>query len=420
MKILLMTDMYYPYFNANGLCIDEIRKGLQEYNDEIHILCFRHVKEKKYEMYDGIYIHRVRPRIFFWLLWYYENNSNTYLGKIIYWIAFLQNKFLKLMFFYWHPLASPIGLKRYKKYAKNICKKYNIDIAVGQYVPLEAAYAVAQLRKTEKCKTILYVVDSFSNCRTAEKSKLVANRNWKWEQRLYPNVDRVINMECHRRHHEQARYNKYRDKMLFSDIPTLHPIEEVKSENYSKMDRGKWNIIFNGTISNPVAFKMLAEILQKKKKEWNVCLNIASKPSTIVNQLVQKYDCIKYMGYLSTKEMQNALLNADAILSVGVLDSAMIPSKLFVALSSGNKIIHIGSGNKDSCLQYLKKYENAYVADICDYNSEKSQDIVTGVFENAIKSQSKRIPYDEIEKIYRENTPAYTASLIRDIYFEQK
>ena len=71
-------------------------------------------------------------------------------------------------------------------------------------------------------------------------------------------------------------------------------------------------------------------------------------------------------------------------------------------------------------MEYLKKYENAYVADICDYNSEKSQDIVTGVFENAIKSQSKRIPYDEIEKIYRENTPAYTASLIRDIYFEQK
>lgn len=416
MKILLMTDMYYPYFNANGLCIDKIRKELQKSGDEVHILCFRHANEKENEMYEGAYIHRVRPRFFFWMLWYYEKHFDECFGKIIYWIAFLQNKFFKVLYFYWHPLASFGGLIRYKNMAKKICEKYGIDIAVGQYVPLEAAYTAAQLKKTEKCKTILYVVDSFSNCRTAEKSKLVENRNWKWEQRLYPKVDMIINMECHRKHHEQKRYDEYRDKMVFSDVPTLCPINGVENLNYDEMDSGKWNIIYNGTISNFEAFEMLVEILNSKMFKQKICLNIASKPSVFIDRLVKEYDNIRYMGYLSTQKMQDALLNANAILSVGVYDSEMIPSKLFVSLSSGKKIVHIGSGKKDSCIKYLKKYRNAYIADISDYTSKQSKRILINTINSAIEAPDNRIPYEEIERLYRENTPAYTAKIIKDIY----
>lgn len=416
MKILLMTDMYYPYFNANGLCIDKIRKELQKNGNEMHILCFKRANEKTSEMYEGVYIHRVRPRFFFWMLWYYEKHFDENFGKIVYWLAFLQNKFFKILYFYWHPLASFSGLKRYENTAKKICKEYGIDVAVGQYVPLEAAYTVAQLKKTEKCKTILYVVDSFSNCVTAEKSKLVENRNWKWEQRLYPKVDMVINMECHRNHHEQKRYDEYRDKMVFSDVPMLCPFDEAEKLKFDEMDFSKWNIIYNGTISNLEAFKMLVDVLNSEKFKQKICLNIASKPSAYVDTLVKEYDFIKYMGYLPTQKMQNALLNANAILSVGVYDSEMIPSKLFVSLSSGKKIVHIGAGKKDSCIKYLKKYSNAYIADISDYTSEQSKRILINSINSAIEAPDYRIPYEEIERLYYENTAGYTAKIIKDIY----
>ena len=109
--------------------------------------------------------------------------------------------------------------------------------------------------------------------------------------------------------------------------------------------------------------------------------------------------------------MQNTLL-----ISIGNTDSPMIPSKLFVYMSSCKPIIHFYYNNKDSCLPYLEKYPYSLLLnmnDSMDTNLNK-----TKLFINNLYFLSE-YDYHEVFEMLAQRllrcTPLYTVKKIIEI-----
>src|SRR5699024_8319514 len=94
----------------------------------------------------------------------------------------------------------------------------------------------------------MYVLDIFSNTGGGNflSAKLADEIGWRWEKRLYPNVDLILNMKSHEKHHNQDRYDQFRNKMEFVDIPLLKKRESENTNKKSK--KSTLNIIYTGTL----------------------------------------------------------------------------------------------------------------------------------------------------------------------------
>lgn len=403
--ILLMTDFFYPFPSANGVCMEEIAKEFLFKGYKVHVLCFDLNNKIESEIVNNIYIHKVRPRVFFRLKKFFEQKKEkNFLDKIFIKLIYLSHKLKKIMFFPLYPLTSPIVVYRYYKKALKIKNQYNIKIVVGEYVPLEAAITSALLKKKfTDIKSILYVVDSFSNCTTAKKYKIIEFLNWKWEQRLYNNVDKVLNMKCHEKHHRLARYNFYKKKLEIVDIPLFN------LKNYKEINRvtDKIKIIYTGSLNgkdrNPEKF---CDIMEEFS---NIEINFYG--NKLINLEKKKYKNTNFYGKVTREKCLEEVNNANIFLNFGNKEADMVPSKLFEYISTGKCIIHLYYDEEDSCLEYLKKYGNAY---LIKYNETELRNKLYELFSNEknLEKNLKVVNKDILIQNFQKNLSSYTVKRI--------
>ncbi|MPN32204.1 hypothetical protein SDC9_179680 [bioreactor metagenome] len=113
---------------------------------------------------------------------------------------------------------------------------------------------------------------------------------------------------------------------------------------------------------------------------------------------------IKACGYVSEKELEKAIGQADFLISIGNEISEMIPSKIFMYMATGKPIVHFYSQSNDVCISYFKKYPAALLLN----QHEKVELNAIRLLEFLRSQRGKRIPYELIEKTFHENTPQYS------------
>lgn len=82
-KILFLTDLYFPEPSPVGICTHEIMKDFVKKGYQVHCVCYRIGNQPEDEEFEGIYVHRVKPRWFFQLRSYGEKNITEFKGKIV-------------------------------------------------------------------------------------------------------------------------------------------------------------------------------------------------------------------------------------------------------------------------------------------------------------------------------------------------
>lgn len=413
-RILILTDIYFPKPLANGICIHQLSLALKDMGYEVHVLCFNTDNELQTDKYEDIYIHRVKARLFFRLRSYGEANINKLNGKFSYKIAMLMNKFKKLLFLPFYPITSPLFIRRNSKYAEKLYQKYNFDIVISAYNPIESCISGLFLKKKyDNLTWVLYVLDSLTN---GVNNRFLSKRSvdckgWKWEKKFYEHADKILNIKCHENHHMQERYDKYRYKMDTVDIP-LFKKHSININNLNNpYDKKCIHFVYAGALSsglrNP---RYLCEVFIKLNEYNTFNLHFYSRGD--VEYILEEYQnrtngAIVRHGYVKHGESLDAIYGADVLISIGNENSEMIPSKTFEYISTGKKIIHFYKSESDSSICYYEKYPLALLInenDSIEFNSNKIMEF--------LNEPHKEIDFEEISKIFIANTPEYSANII--------
>lgn len=119
--------------------------------------------------------------------------------------------------------------------------------------------------------------------------------------------------------------------------------------------------------------------------------------NVIIHQTVPRNEAISYT------------LKADALVNVGNAVSNMLPSKLLEYISTGKPILNFMKIDDCPTKRYMEKYPLGFSI---RETTEPNQKDVDAIREFILKSKGQRIPYEEIEQLYFEGTPAYLGQQI--------
>lgn len=415
-KILILADFYYPKPLANGICLHQIALSLKSSGYEVHVLCFGKRTQKKITDLEGINVHHVRQRLFYNLREYGEVNSSNLLGKISYKAAMIINKIKKIALFHIYPLTSPAFLLRYYKTAKKLHQTHKFETVISVFNPLEAIATGGLLKKKyPKINYVVYTLDSLTNGAKIKfiPHKWTIEKGWRWEKRVYGVADLVLNMETHRNHHQQIKYNEFRMKMEFVDIPLLLNQPQLRTQEYQKTPEstGMKRLLYSGALDletrNP---KYLCDLILEINKHNNYTLDFFSRGNAekLIRSYVQKSNNkIVQHGYVERSIIIDAMNSSDVLISIGNRGSQMIPSKIFEYMSTGKKIIHLFTEESDSSLFYYKNYPNALLINENEDLQVNLKKILMFLNEN-----KELVPFNYLEEKFQKNLPEYTTRII--------
>lgn len=409
-RILFLTDFYYPNPTSIGTCVEKIAREMKNRGHEVHVLCFGN---KKMDVVDneGITIHFVKKR--FWDRCEDYANEKKKFWKFSRFIGRFSIRFSQIIHFFSYPYISFVITQRYSRVSLSLMKKYRFDTVISSYAPMEAMVSGYNIKKKyQNVYWILYILDTLTN--RGDSKFLSSNMNdrlgWKWEKKFYRAANLIINMKCHEKHHQKKRYDLFRDKLKFSDIPLLDDC----CIKMSSRDSDKVVFAYTGRISekyySPVYWLKCLNRMHEENIdfEMNLCGSTDCE-SFLAEYSVKTCNKIKYKGLLSQDSAKIEREKADILINFGALNSEKIHSKIFEYISLKKKIIHIQRCNIDSSVEYFEKYPLALIIkewEDFDSNYNKIMEF--------IKFETKFCDWENVFGLYQMNFPEYTCDLIEN------
>jgi hypothetical protein len=408
---------YFPKPMANGICVHQIALALKESEYEVHVICFDKKGDEKEDIFEGIFIHRVKTRLFFKLRYYAEDNIESLRGKLVYKLAMLLNKLKKIMYLPLYPMTSPVFIYRYYKLATNLHKNHKFSMVFSVYNPFEAVVAGMMLkRQFNKVKYVIYSLDTLTNDGGVKiiPSKWTEKKGWQWEKRIYQYADKVLNLKCHEDHYNKKRYSEFKNKMKIIDIPLLRPLDNNLNKQDSLFEKKYLHFIYTGALDlrsrNPTYLCKLFDIINSNNKYKLHFYSRGNCEDLIMDYQEKTEGHVVRHGYVSLEESVNAICNSEILISIGNNNSDMIPSKIFEYISTGKKIIHFYEREDDSCINYYEQYPASLLIYEKDDFVENIKKIIT-----FIDNPHVDIEIGSLKNIFEKNTPQYTLKIIKDM-----
>lgn len=403
MGIIFFTGYYYPKPSANGVCVHQVAKEYVQRGEQVFVICYQQSNEKKIEIIDGIKVYRICMPLYKRGNLYFENHQQSFLGKI----AGKYGRFIgcvrKLLHIREYPFRDPEIVAQFIKQSEKLIEKYTISTIVAQYTPFEAIKAGEILkRRNPYLKIVYYSVDTLSNEGGYGLLPIFYRKRegLKRENYYFSAYDKLILMNCHKKHYMGKEFDAFKYKMYFSDFPLYKPCKKIG------IKRKSFQIVYTGylhkNLRNPrPALECLCHVLNK----FTLHFYSRGDCDDIIEEYKKNYpNHIINHGFVTYNEAQNAIYNADILLSIGNANTEMVPSKIYEYISTGKFILHVYTYDKDPCLLILKKYGNS----LCIKAGNKNfRDEITKSLDRACT-----IPTECIEKKFTESMPAYTVELI--------
>jgi glycosyltransferase involved in cell wall biosynthesis len=413
-KILFVCDFYYPNATSIGVCAHKVAKNLHENGNEVHILCFGSKKENIME-YENMKVHHVKKRIED-RLYNYANSHNSLLGKFAHILSVLKTRIWQIIYFPFFRMMSILVPVRFYNKIKKLNQRHAYDMIVSTYNPFEGMLAGYWFKKKRPdILFVLYILDTLSNAGATKwiSPKLNEKMGWRWEKCIFPYCDMIINLRCHEQHHMKQKYDPFRDKMVFADIPLF----QLCANDVKKIQLFEKNIVhftYAGRvlsgISNPTGLLMLFE-----KLSLNANYKLHFFSSGDCESIIAEYERktggkIIREGLVSHEKIQNILRNSDVLVSIGNSQSEKITAKIFEYISTGKPCLHVQRSEKDTAVPYYQKYPLALIIKELDSIEENIKKIT-----DFLNNSAKEINLLELKERFIENTPEFTGKLIMDL-----
>jgi len=414
-KILIITGNYYPKPSANGICSHQIALALKDNGHEVHILCYKKNSEKAEEIIDSIYVHRVNISM---ISRYKDSDVQSMYRKVMKKFAALVNRIRLLIYWPYYPLNSIKDVYKMYKNASRLHSKYSYSAVISVYNPLSSLIVGIVLKKLYgNFKYFPYFLDSITASwghRFISKKDL-EKKGWKWEKRVLRIADKAIAMKYHMKNHNNTRYDEFKEKLVYLDIPLFREIRLEGCVN-SPFNITDINITYTGRLENdtydPWYAISILKLIGLAKNNYKVHFYSRGSCEERLNQeMIDSNNHIERHGFVQVTEAIRAIHYSDILISFGTADSYMIPSKIFEYMSTGKPIIHFYKQDDDVCLPYFNKYPMSLVI------RESYEDINDNalIVENFIRDKTGHtLNKADIINSFRENTPEYTADFIKN------
>jgi hypothetical protein len=411
-KILFITSHYYPKPDANGVCVHEIANELFSKGYEVDIVALGRRKEEKKGTYDGINVYKVGLPFYKWLKEYSLSIKNPIIKRKVYGSYELLNRVSLLLHMPFYPVTSFITVFKYWFKIYKLHKKNNYSTIIATYKPIDSILAALIMKRVCKdIQIVLYILDSFPNSGGGKylSSLRAEKRGKRWEKLIYPSSDLVINMKCHEKYYEKnsGEYLEFKSKMRFSDFPLIKP-RKSNDEKRFKYHR----LVYTGNLDRQMRSPEYAcEIFNRiNNYKFKVDFYSAGNCEEILREYSLKSDKIFRHGFVAQQESILAIDEATILLNIGNKDTDMVPSKLFLYMSTGKPIIHFYHDESDSCLPYLMKYPLSLLVKM---NKDQIEENILRVSNFMVNHELYDcINLNSLEEIFNFNTPSYTVKLI--------
>lgn len=406
-RFLYLTDYYYPLPTSIGVCGDAVIQKLLSDGNKVDVVCFGDKTNiSTTALSKDLNVYCVKDR-----LWEIMRRSS---GRAVEKAGSVICRMSQLMMIHFFPMTSISVPKRYLNVVRKLYSLTIYDEVVSTYAPFEACWAAYKLALEHKeVNWSIYILDTFTN---RGKSKFFSekwndNHGWIWEKRFFARADKIINLRCHEKHHEQKRYDVYRKKMYFADIPLFEPEKFANIERIPHKE--KLRFVYTGRIdSHWYSPEKICELFQRISggKDWKLhffgnpgdCNAYLDKMNQITGGKIIKE------GLVSRNRVKEELKSADVLVSFCHMDSDKVQSKIFDYMSTGLKILHLTDYSaRDSARDYYERYDNALILDDEAWKNGKDYSFIIAFLENG-----NRIPMDKLRLMFPDNRPETTAHIL--------
>ena len=414
--IVFIVERYYPNYSAVGVCANNIIEELTS-KYKVIVIAKRDLNLKDFIEHNQHYILTYSTK---------DNDVRNYTDSKI--KSTRGNK--RNLFVFLKNIVRGLGyVKAILKnkninnqdikamYNKLIKIEGNIDAIVPTCLPIESIIASIDYKNNISVSTqiIPLLFDKFSENATLHRTE--RNKTKKFsrhlmdEKTIIEQCDKLIYVDSWEKHIDRY-FSEYKNKFTRIEHPL---IKKISTSNYSRYEPKKINIAYTGALyrklRSPLKVLEVFENLITNDNRIVVHFYITGDCDSIILEYSSKYpNNIMYYGKVKSDVAKSAIVNADILLSIGNTDITQLPSKIFEYISTGNPIIHFYSNKEDPSIEILNRYKNA----LCVNNNDRDKDIGANLIEMFNKKDTK-VDFDEIENIYKDATPKYTADIIMNL-----
>lgn len=413
MKIVFITNSYYPYFSAIGKCINNLVEELKGCHEVIVITNMTTINLQNEEVYNGHKIIRVRTRKMKKRDKISSQKSGINISRKIINIICM---FLIRSGEYLKTISSLKSLQKplVEEFVEALSNIKDIDIVIPTCYPFESIIAAKYYKEhiNKDVKIIPFLFDKYSDSPTLHRNKI--NKLLKYRKHLsieknMINISEKIFYVDSWINHMEKYFSEYHEKLVHVEHPLIvdsyNGISIQKNSNRSKYI----NIVYTGVLDKKVrpplnTLKIISKIIEKDGR-FRFHFYVLGNCNKVLNNFQNKYpNNIFNHGQVKTAEALYETIKSNILLSIGNTDISLIPSKIFEYMSCGKPIIHFYNSADDRVIDILEKYGLGY----CEkQESELSEENISNIMEFCYTKCDTTKSFDEVKKIFYLATPEY-------------
>ncbi|EJT6664693.1 glycosyltransferase family 4 protein [Clostridium perfringens] len=333
MKVVLVSEFFYPYKTSTQKILTELAEDFVEYGLEVDVLttknAYREEKQDlgKYEIYRGINIKRVFST---------EGNRDSKIGRLLNYITFTTSVFFNLLF-----------KKNYDKI---------LFVSNPPLVPF-IGYLIKKLRG----KNYIYLVhdiypDVAEKLGVIKKGSIISKVMNYMNKKIYTNAERIIALG---KDMKRVIADKGVDEEKIEIVTNwadsrVNYEKEVDKDFYKKYGlENKFNILYTGNISKVHAIDTIVEVAKILKNEEDIMFTFVGdgnrKQDLIELKEKEELRNIQLENYMFGEEYNNLLNCANLFITTlqQGIEGLGVPSKTYTYMSVAKPLIAIMSENSE-------------------------------------------------------------------------
>ncbi|EPB9413393.1 glycosyltransferase family 4 protein [Clostridium perfringens] len=333
MKVVLVSEFFYPYKTSTQKILTELAEDFVEYGLEVDVLttknAYREEKQDlgKYEIYRGINIKRVFST---------EGNRDSKIGRLLNYITFTTSVFFNLLF-----------KKNYDKI---------LFVSNPPLVPF-IGYLIKKLRG----KNYIYLVhdiypDVAEKLGVIKKGSIISKVMNYMNKKIYTNAERIIALG---KDMKRVIADKGVDEEKIEIVTNwadsrVNYEKEVDKDFYKKYGlENKFNILYTGNISKVHAIDTIVEVAKILKNEEDIMFTFVGdgnrKQDLIEIKEKEELRNIQLENYMFGEEYNNLLNCANLFITTlqQGIEGLGVPSKTYTYMSVAKPLIAIMSENSE-------------------------------------------------------------------------